>query len=529
MKRIFGMLALFLVLLMGTLAAAAEVQTEVALVGEYEKWGSTTMLEDFGLVAVPVGKDWGLMNADGTIVTEQSYTSFYVNMDDWYAKASVREAEGINVNAILDADGKEISARYYGWVDGLTDRWAIGLVLEKVASEPYDHYVGYRVEQADIYYRDRLLCPLDRTAYKAGFYCYGDYLYMPDAVVDCNGVRTVITDKDYAYYRSSEYVWHSDRQAYWHWGSGQYAFVPGCTLTSDEVAQALMYDGRGNVIDLQGNIVLNSPLLKDSGRKLLTLSQDKYFSITGNVFGQAAEWYVFDVQGNMIAAGKDIGDRYDPTSILASGYQIYVDFDGFLRYSDAQGNASCEFTLRSTAATEDSVDYNLPFIFCQNMETGKYTVISAAAGKLSVEFDEVIPYAHRGWATGSRILGVKQNGKVGAIDMYGNTVIPFEYESIMMSEDGTMAVLDTKDSYVVYRVEYVEDTAASAVEVEASAEAEAAAAGSNWHCDVCDRENDMRFCPECGAARPEKVICEGCGYERLDEGYVFCPNCGQKF
>lgn len=525
------MLTLFLALMvaMGTLGAAAEVQTSATVVGEYEKWGSTTMLEDFGLVAVRVGKDWGLMNVNGEIATEQSYTSFYVNTDDWYAQAVVREAEGINVKAILDADGKEISTEYYGWVDGLTDRWALGLVMEDAASEPYDHYVGYRVKQADIYYRDKLLCSLDRAQYKAGFYCYGDYLYLPDAVVDCNGVRTEITDEDYAYYRSFEYVWHSDRQAYWHWGSGQYAFVPGCTLTSDEVESALMYDGRGNIIDLQGNILFNSALLKDSSRKVLPLSQDKYFSMTGNVFGQAAEWYLFDVQGNVIAAGQDIGDRYDPTSILASGYQIYVDFDGFLRYSDAQGNAGCEFTLRSTAATEDSVNYNLPFIFYQNTETGKYTVISAAAGKLSVEFDEVMPYDHRGWAAGSRILGVKQNGKVGAIDMYGNTVIPFEYESIMMSEDGTMAVLDTKDSYVVYRIEYVDGAAAGAAEAERQAEEAVADADSDWHCDACDRENDMNFCPGCGAARPEEMTCEGCGYERPDVGYIFCPNCGQKF
>lgn len=51
--------------------------------------------------------------------------------------------------------------------------------------------------------------------------------------------------------------------------------------------------------------------------------------------------------------------------------------------------------------------------------------------------------------------------------------------------------------------------------------------GNTWICD-CGRINTLRFCPQCGKAKPEKRKCPKCDFVFSDElcGMKFCPNCG---
>ena len=51
----------------------------------------------------------------------------------------------------------------------------------------------------------------------------------------------------------------------------------------------------------------------------------------------------------------------------------------------------------------------------------------------------------------------------------------------------------------------------------------------SWTC-ACGAVNTGKFCPECGAKKPDapkKHFCVNCGYE-LKENQKFCPECGTK-
>ena len=57
----------------------------------------------------------------------------------------------------------------------------------------------------------------------------------------------------------------------------------------------------------------------------------------------------------------------------------------------------------------------------------------------------------------------------------------------------------------------------------------AAESDAEWTCPSCGSINSSNFCPKCGEARPEQVTCPGCGaVYQLENGYVFCPECGTK-
>ncbi len=53
-------------------------------------------------------------------------------------------------------------------------------------------------------------------------------------------------------------------------------------------------------------------------------------------------------------------------------------------------------------------------------------------------------------------------------------------------------------------------------------------APGEWLC-VCGTVNQGKFCPNCGAARPEQgTRCPACGWTSRENGMRFCPNCGAK-
>jgi membrane protease subunit (stomatin/prohibitin family) len=53
--------------------------------------------------------------------------------------------------------------------------------------------------------------------------------------------------------------------------------------------------------------------------------------------------------------------------------------------------------------------------------------------------------------------------------------------------------------------------------------------GKTKKCPACQKDAPFaaKFCPECGAAFPQKTFCSNCG-AALKKGAKFCPDCGQK-
>ena len=55
--------------------------------------------------------------------------------------------------------------------------------------------------------------------------------------------------------------------------------------------------------------------------------------------------------------------------------------------------------------------------------------------------------------------------------------------------------------------------------------------GAEWTCAKCGAKNTGKFCSECGAPKPQNMVCPNCGY-KVPEGQnppKFCPECGTPF
>lgn len=50
----------------------------------------------------------------------------------------------------------------------------------------------------------------------------------------------------------------------------------------------------------------------------------------------------------------------------------------------------------------------------------------------------------------------------------------------------------------------------------------------NWTCS-CGSVNNGKFCPNCGAKKPERIFCTNCGHAIEGPKPKFCPNCGNPF
>lgn len=564
MKRILATL-LALLCAVAPLAAFTEMQAEPTLVFTID--GRNNSLPELypmaNVISVRNDRAYRLLDLNGSPIDMEPVLGFpsSSSYEEKNSNIAFFAAEGSNGQGIMTSDGRVISVRNYGDVETLSDRWIAGVVLEKVSAEPYDYTGQHRIASVDMYYRDAFVATLTRAEYKS---CniYGDFIYIasPAAILDCTGNKTACTSTDSFWYYS-EYNSELDSNSnyiYWHQGSGQQAFTPGCTLTADMVKASVLYDGKGNFIDLQGNVLFSTDLLQNTSRTVLKTHAGKYVIIRS---WSDSIYYMFDLQGNVIVSTASLIHEYNP---MALGYQLYTDSDGFLHYVDGNGNQTAEFTLRDTSAVDVGCElYNLPFLYYQNSETGLYNIITAEAGKLNESYDKVVAYSAY-----APLLGVKKGDKVGVIDLQGNTVIDFQYINMKMSNDGRLMLMQKTDSYPdlyhVYRIDYTDPAAEEAARLEAEAAAQAAAEAAAaeeaarleaeaaaqaaaeaaaaeeaarleaeaaaWHCDACDRDNDLNFCPGCGAARPvPPPVCSSCGYEAPDASYRFCPSCGQAF
>lgn len=573
--------------------------------------------------------------------------------------------DSINDSVVLDLQGNVISEDRYGHINYLSEKWYVGLVLEPVTDETYEFFgngVRYGIQRADLYYQGNRVASLNREKYGSPT-AHGDYLYMDynmiqergiDGVYDLNGT---FSEKEVSSF-GEEYEWVLSEQCMYHIGTGQRAFTPGCTLRKEEVKDCLLYDGQGNVLDLQGNVVLFLPEKpKVIAPETLSVYADRYFIIE-SIKG---EEYFCDLETGVLYSSEDI---FSIADIENTGYVLCESSGGVLSYIDLNGNVTAENFIEGNRVFSKT-GYSL-FRYMKNNETGKYTIFTALEGQLKEEYDNVYIESY----SSAKIVAVKKDGKWGAIDLHGNTVIDFIHKKLLICSDTSYAigqVMDT-NTLTVYQLtdadqteadvpaeedkeaakleakaqrleakaaramdkaaplleecavladklatleaqkatceadlayldaeiaalqaEMVEQQADRMAEINALcisrddvaaklascqieidhmktqmenlqteadrliAEAEAYLAEANalrlqaqnmlpaeivsqseeesetWHCDACNRDNDMNFCPGCGAKKPEKLVCSGCGYEPEAHDFRFCPQCGQSF
>lgn len=631
-------------------AARAEIRAEAVQEKVFDPFSTSyTISLNHKRIVEKTAEGYVLTDIQGNILSD-CYSDIQMDETESYAQAYLKTDE-FNNAVLLDMQGQVVIEEQYADFDVLSDKWVAGFLLELTDGDGYDKFTPKGkgiIQRVDLFYQGNRVASLSREEY--GFlYAYGDYLFSAhngnEGVFSSNGS---FTKKPYA----GEYIVDLKDNSIWHAGSGQQAFVPGCTLEKEEVEKYLLYDGQGNVLDLQGNVVLFLPEKPELYiPKVLTVYGDKYF-----IIDTIGEDYLCDLEQGVIYQDYEF-DCVD--KMAQTGYVLCQSQDGMLSYVDAAGNAV------ALGIKYKGVYYNNYFLYQGNEETGKYMVYSAAAGLLG-EYDDV--YISK--VAPSKVLEVKKGEGWGAIDLQGNTVIDFEYNSISVcadtsyviglkpdnktlilyqltdadqteadvpaEEDKEAAKLEAKaqrleakaaramdkaaplleecaviedelatleaqkatcEADLAYldaeiaalQAEMVEQQADRMAEINALcisrddvaaklascqieidhmktqmeklqteadrliAEAEAYLAEANalrlqaqnmlpaeivsqseeasetWHCDACNRDNDMNFCPGCGAKKPVKLVCSGCGYEPEAQDFRFCPQCGQSF
>jgi len=478
--------ALLLACLLCPVVSFGETQITVTPIAQYSATKGLQMQRYANLVALRLEDEFYLMDASGNIVTEQGYYNIATYLSGYthpYTECTIAPDEPLNRYGILDGTGKLITTDTYGTFFFLSDRWFVAQVLEPASGEQAD-YVDSRYIRSDIFHEGKLVASFDRAHY-GSCAAFGDYLYMSkssngtdstDMVIHASGACTEIEES--GYYTYYEYNgWYSSDKGRWHSGSQQLAFVPECTLTKDEVDRWLCYDGNGHFIDLQGNIVASTDLLEGAYRSVVDVFCDKYIQVY-----HQGQYHLFDMQGNRIAqaanfaGGLDDGPKGEPMSL---GYLLCEDAEGNLYYVDANGQNPTGFTCPREEIDYNCTNLSLPFLYSRDPDDDQYVVYTAAAGKLDTIYEGVLKDTA---SAACRLLGVKKDGKYGVIDLYGNTVIDFIYDDIIISLDGTLvaAKIWDGDHLHVFSAAYTEGPAACR------------------SCGAARPSMDYRFCPLCG-------------------------------
>ena len=424
---------------------------------------------------------------------------------------------------LLDGNGALLIPTEYGDVQVISDRWTAGIRLKESTSDNYDYETWfseskkfYLIDTVDIYYNGTLKGTLPRSDWHYAT-PYGDYLCIQNR------------DKNYAFYNKdfqkssmtpeygAEYEDDYRSGKIIHMGSGQEAFVPGCTLTRDEVEQ-FVWIKDDQLLDLQGNILADlsdyyySTVDRSTG--LIKVRTKK------NLHG------LLDASGNVLLPCVYESIGYDLESALKLGY-VYVVKDGKGGFASLKDGSEAGFVFTESAGRDRAA-----FIVVEDPREGTI-LISASAGELPGRYKEVnVPYS----GTAPFATVVDMDGRVHVIGMDGEDVLPDnpsirDTYYVEFSNDGSLILVqDTEDVYHLYQFTASSDNS-HPVETNQPATGGSDQIGTEgksetWICPNCQKENTANFCIECGSAKPvaaETWICPNCQKENTTN---FCTECG---
>ena len=430
---------------------------------------------------------------------------------------------------LLDAQGQLVFAPMYDDVEVISSRWTVGIKLVESTSDNYDYETlfssekkFYLIDTVDVYYMGEKKGTLTRAEWSRAS-AFGDYLIIQDRDKNCSAwnkdfVKSPVVPE----YTSNEYNDDYRSGTVTHVGSGQQAFVPGCTLTADEVQQSTWINKAKQLVDLQGNVLADlsgyysANVDKESGMIRIRNEENK----NG----------VLDAQGNVLAACVYDSIDYNLAVSLKSGY-LYAVKDGKSGFVNLKNGSETGFEFLESAGRQKSV-----FIVVEDPREGTI-LVSAAAGELPGRYKEAnIPYSSSAlFATVTEL-----DGTVHVIDVWGNDVLSDNpaikngYD-VEISNDGSLILVrDTDRVYHIYTVSVSEDAAAPAEQPadengEPSEEGQPAEAeDGTWTCENGHSGNTGKFCSECGAAKPAEA---GDGTWTCENGHEgntgnFCSECG---
>ncbi len=502
MKKIL-LRVLVLCLALGLSAASAEtVVTALDLPArnlELNEAANTLMMQ---------GEDrlYRVVDTQGNALSE-AYPSMIIR-NGFYRVDSM---DGVNSYGLLDGNGQLIIPMEYGDIEVISDRWQAAVVLVEATSENYDYksFGGenafYLIDRVDIYFRGSKKASLGRMDWSSAD-AFGDYL------------RIQNRDRAYTFYNkemqpsprtsdgASEYAYDYKSGAVWHQGSGQQAFVPGCTLTPDEVVQSLSVT-KGKVLDLQGNQVgdvASYANVNDPKGAFIRIRNGAGLYGVADITGKEVLPCVYDYMESDLAAAAAVG-------------YVFAGKDGKGGYVNLSTGREAGFEF-----SRDTLRDYACFARISDLD-GSVLLVSAEAGRLPAKYKDIrAPYLDR--AVSSRLAVVQDpEGRAGVIGLLGEEIVPLDgtYDNVYdlsVSQDGSL-ILGMKDygSYVIYTVNYDPDLT--------TVQAEAEGDGS-WTCVNGHAGNTGKFCTECGSPRPEDDGSWTCVNGHTGNTGKFCSECG---
>lgn len=503
-----------------------------------------------------------IFDADGNALSA-AYPDLTTKWNGLYYE--YRLENGLNTRGLLGADGQVLTEPVYGKITFSGETWAMGYVLEPTTAEVGDMKDSdnnqYMVTRTDVLYEGRVIGSFTRDEFNPSLRwgTAGKYLYVKttsdSGFYISRHFDIVRVDEDFTSIEFSSVY----KKGTFHNPTQQWAFTAGCTLTEEDVTYSVTYDEEKDaLIDLQGNVV-KSGLVYDR-----VTPRGEYFQIRMNsLYG------IMDKQGNVIVQPIYQEIPYY-VEFFAGDCQTAITPEGHLHFLDKQGNVTAKAEYQLTSNDYKGSGYGARFAVVNNL--GKYIVFTAEKGQLPEMYEDFMT-AH----AEHQLLCVKKGDKWGAIDVQGNTVIPFIFKyNPTISADSTLVYgVDDDNNKLLYQLSYgsAASVPASWTVTKTSGEgmstepvlaegawecscgtintgkfcaecgskkpeptpAPAPADDGSWDC-ACGSHNTGKFCPECGSKKPEAAPtpapepqCASCGYKPGENVPKFCPECGTKF
>jgi len=469
---------------------------------------------------------YSLLDADGNVLVPESEEYTYMSATEYgYIKVERAAADGLHDEGLLDGDGKVLIPAEYADIDIVSSRWQLGIKLAPSSAEDKDYTVRtndgntfYRIDTTDFYFDGRKVGSLSRADFGGG-YCtaYGAYIRVPNIAKENVYYNSKLEPSPYGkdFYGEYDQQYYNRAYTYYHIGSGQQAFAASCTLNAADVEDPYLYSD-GAVYDLQGNLLFNTLQNYDSIRDFkggyAVVYKDRMYGM-------------IDLTGKEAVPLKYSSVGYSESEPFKYGY-ISAERDGKFGFVDVNGQESCDFTY-----SKDIVSNRSTFGTLKNLD-GSIIVISAAVGELPQHYSDVSFPGYYGCMV---FEGKNDQGQTALIDLYGNTLLPFDtYNSLDATHDGSVAlVYHGNRQYDVFRFDI---TGPVNQPVQRPAEEPvrepAAQDDGTWICANGHGGNTGNFCSECGSPRPaeetQPTHCANCGFEFGETVPKFCPNCGTK-
>ena len=269
MKKWFACFLMAALLLALALPATAEVAVTVTLSGG--DWGSLNRRTNSFAYNKDGSKYYTLVDSNGVELVSVSagYVSMSPRSNSNLFEVEIQAPDGIHDEGFIDGrDGRVVVPAKYGDVIEISDRWTAGITLIECSAEDKDYTFSswgssgdekfFRIDHTDFYFDGQFVGSLSRSDFKNGIARgYGAYLQLKNVEEKRVFYDRNLTPSPYDVdTNATEYDsnYENGKTTYIHCGSGQEAFVPGCTLNPDDLDMPYLFkDCR--LYDIQGNEV----------------------------------------------------------------------------------------------------------------------------------------------------------------------------------------------------------------------------------------------------------------------------------